>query len=148
MAELNKYLISDSQTKSLEERIEIINNGIDLRLSGYDLQDGKSIVCTKNEAVINRALFWLTSKEDDFVRNPGHGGTLYDLVGVGITDSNLSAWESSIKDRFNAEFGSELNLIYFKLTGKKDQHKIQMDLLVQDALAKRNYTFSLETDIG
>ena len=25
MAELNKYIISDSQTKSLEERIEIIN---------------------------------------------------------------------------------------------------------------------------
>ena len=67
MAKLNKYLIGDSQLKSLEDRIQVINNGVDLRLSGYDVDSGKSIVCSQNDAVLNRALFWLTSKKEDFV---------------------------------------------------------------------------------
>ena len=148
MPELNKYLIGDSQLKSLEDRIQVINNGVDLRLSGYDVDTGKSIVCSQNDAVLNRALFWLTSKKEDFVRNPGHGGVLYDLVGIGMSNLSLESWESSIKDRFNKEFSSELSLLYLKLTGYPDNHKIKMDLVVQDTLAKRNYQFSLETDIG
>ena len=61
---------------------------------------------------------------------------------------NLESWESSIKDRFNKEFSSELSLLYLKLTGYPDTRRIKMDMVVQDTLAKRNYQFSLETDIG
>lgn len=148
MSKLNKSLISDSQTRTLSERIQNAIQGTDLWWLGYDHNSNQNptqtIVCTNTRAHINRVLLWLASKECDYVREPLKGGILYNLLGTLSHDTNLSTWEDIIKSRFNEEFAQDLDLLLIKLTPDKSYRKLTVQMIVRDKIA--NKTFPVTTE--
>lgn len=146
MSSLNKSIIGDYQTKTLEEKIKASTNGVDLNLYGYDHTSGKSpsdIVKSGAKAHVNRILFWLSSKPNDFIRESLKGGILYSLIGQLNKDTNLQSWENLIKSKFASEFSSDLDLLYLKLNTDVSYKKLIINMVVRDRLT--NNTFAVAT---
>ena len=117
-------IIKDIQDKTIGTLIEKTNNGVDINYLGYSAVNRNSIVKSGTDAHINRVLFWLSSKRDDYVRESFKGGILYDLLNIRCNDEELSSWEQTIKSKFNEEFSGELELVYLKLSSNPKQRKI------------------------
>ena len=96
---------------------------------------------------MNRVLFWLTTKSNEYVRQPNKGGVLYSLLGTLSNDTNLSEWETEIKARFNTEFGSDLELVYLKLSTDKKNRKLNIEMVVRDVLSNRTFPITTGASI-
>ena len=96
------------------------------------------------DAHVNRVLFWLSSKRDDYVRESFKGGILYDLLNIRCNDEELTSWEQTIKEKFNNEFSGELELVYLKLTSNPKQKKIIINMIVRDKLENKTFPISTE----
>ncbi len=145
MSRLNRSLIDDFQSKTLEERIESAVNGIDINYLGYDRSDPKSVfIKTGTDANVNRVLFWLSSKRKDYIREEFKGGILYDLLGQLCSDTNLAEWETAIASKFNEEFSGDLNLVLLRLTTDKTYRRLIINMVVQDRV--KNITFPVSTE--
>lgn len=145
MAVLNNSVIKESQIKSLEERVYNATNGIDLSYTGYDSSDSNSkLVLERDKANVNRVLFWLASKRDDYVRESFKGGVLYDLLGVVCNTTNLKDWESIITERFNESFSNDMQLVLVKLSVDKNYKKIIVNMVVRDIVENSVFTVATE----
>lgn len=148
MSKLNKSLIGELQTLSLEKKIQNALEGRDLNWTGYDhtseLNPSQAIVKSGAAASCNRVLLWLASKEHDFVRSPLKGGVLYSLLGELNSSTNLKFWEERIKTRFNEEFSGDLDLLLLKLTPDSTYRHLNIQMIVRDKLT--NKTFPVNTE--
>lgn len=145
MAVLNSSVINESQIKSLKERVYKSTHGIDLNYLGYDSTDNNSkLVLERDKANVNRVLFWLASKKDDYIRESFKGGVLYELLGVSCNTTNLSDWEKTITERFNESFSSDMQLMYIKLITDKDFKKIIVNMVVRDIVENSVFTVATE----
>jgi hypothetical protein len=145
MAVLNNSVINDSQLKSLKDRIYYGTNSIDLNYLGYDHTDpDSSIIKKRDEANVNRVLFWLSSKKDDYIRESLKGGVLYSLLGVLCNTTNLTEWEQTITVQFNSAFANDMSLMYIKLYSDKAYRKIIVTMVVKDLVDESVFTVSTE----
>ena len=140
-------IIKDIQDKTIGTLIEKTNNGVDINYLGYSAVNRNSIVKSGTDAHINRVLFWLSSKRDDYVRESFKGGILYDLLNIRCNDEELSSWEQTIKSKFNEEFSGELELVYLKLSSNPKQRKIIINMIVRDRLENKTFPISTEAKI-
>lgn len=148
MAILNNSVIKESQLQSLETRILAGTNGVDLDYLGYDHTDtDASIIKKRDKANVNRVLFWLASKKDDYVRESFKGGVLYSLLGVLCNTTNLSEWEQTITSRFNSAFANDMNIMYLKLYTDKNYKKITVTMIVKDLVESSIFTVSTEASV-
>lgn len=137
-------IINTAQKNLLKNLIDTSNNGVDINYLGYSSLKNISIIKKGTEAHVNRVLFWLSSKRDDYVRESFKGGILYNLLNIRCTQDELSSWEQTIKTKFNEEFSGELELVYLKLTSNPKQKKIIINMIIRDRL--ENSTFPLSTE--
>ena len=140
-------IIKDIQDKTIGTLIEKTNNGVDINYLGYSSVYRNPIVKSGTNAHINRVLFWLSSKRDDYVRESFKGGILYDLLNIRCNDEELSSWEQTIKSKFNEEFSGELELVYLKLSSNPKQRKITINMIVRDRLENKTFPVSTEAKI-
>ena len=143
----NNSIIKSTQDKTIGTLIDKVNNGVDINYLGYSSVYRNSIVKSGTDAHINRVLFWLSSKRDDYVRESFKGGILYDLLNVRCNDEELSSWEQTIKSKFNEEFSGELELVYLKLSSNPKQRKITINMIVRDRLENKTFPISTEAKI-
>lgn len=145
MAVLNNSIIKESQIKSLETQIIEGTNNVDLNYLGYDHTDpDTSIVVERDKANVNRVLFWLASKKDDYIRESFKGGILYSLLGTLCSTTNLSEWEQTISTRFNNAFSGDMSIVYLKLYADKNYRKILVTMVVRDIVENSIFTVSTE----
>lgn len=140
-------IIKNIQDKTIGTLIEKTNNGADIHYLGYSTVSRNPIVKRGTDAHINRVLFWLSSKRDDYVRESFKGGILYDLLNIRCNEEELSYWEQTIKSKFNEEFSGELELVYLKLSSNPKQRKITINMIVRDRLENKTFPISTEAKI-
>lgn len=145
MAVLNNSVIKESQIKSLETQIIEGTNRLDLNYFGYDHTNPDSgIVVNRDKANVNRVLFWLASKKDDYIRESFKGGILYSLLGTLCNTTNLSEWEQTISSRFNSAFSGDMSIMYIKLYADKNYRRILVTMAVKDIIENSIFTVSTE----
>lgn len=144
---VNNSIIKNTQDKTIVSLIDKSNNGVDINYLGYSSVLRSPIVKSGTNAHINRVLFWLSSKRDDYVRESFKGGILYDLLNIRCTDEELTSWEQTIKSKFNEEFSGELELVYLKLSSNPKQRKITINMIVRDRLENKTFPVSTEANI-
>ena len=140
-------IINMAQENLLKNLVDTSNNGVDVNYLGYSSLKNTSIVKKGTEAHVNRVLFWLSSKRDDYVRESFKGGILYDLINIRCTQEELNSWEQTIKSKFNEEFSGELELVYLKLSSNPKQRKIVINMIVRDRLENKTFPISTEAKI-
>lgn len=153
MSLMNSAFRSELQTKTLPEKIVPIIQSTDLSCFGID-NDGHTkddFVVSGKKSHINRALFWLSSKNYDFIREPNKGGYLYSLLGSSLAEGNLQVMEEQLKQAFNLEFANDLEVIYVKLSRKKvDSNKpncLVVNMVVRDLIDNSLYTIAKEASL-
>lgn len=144
---VNNSIIKNTQDKTIVSLIDKSNNGVDINYLGYSSILRSPIIKSGTNAHINRVLFWLSSKRDDYVRESFKGGILYDLLNIRCTDEELTSWEQTIKSKFNEEFSGELELVYLKLNSNPKQRKITINMIVRDRLENKTFPISTEANI-
>lgn len=144
---VNNSIIKNTQDKTIVSLIDKSNNGVDINYLGYSSILRSPIIKSGTNAHINRVLFWLSSKRDDYVRESFKGGILYDLLNIRCTDEELTSWEQTIKSKFNEEFSGELELVYLKLSSNPKQRKITINMIVRDRLENKTFPISTEANI-
>lgn len=118
---------------------------IDFNYMGFNSQNKNSRFALSDiDADINRVLFWLSSKRDDYIRSILKGGVLYDLLGVINNTENLNYWKEEISRRFNSEFSGELILLFIDLVPDKKRRTLQIGMVVQDRFL--GVTFPVKTE--
>ena len=137
-------IIKNVQEKTIKTLVDNINNGVDINYLGYSSIGNRPIVKQGTDAHVNRVLFWLSSKRDDYIRESFKGGILYDLLNIRCNDEELTSWEQTIKEKFNDEFSGELELVYLKLTSNPKQKKIIINMIVRDKLENKTFPISTE----
>jgi len=144
----NASIMSDLQVDNLKKKIENSHNGYDLDYRGYDSKNRKNGEFAKKgtSAHINRVLFWLSSKHNDYIRKSTVGGVLYSLIGSLNTNTNLSMWEREIQDKFNDNFANDLNLILIRLSTDKKYRTLYIRMIIQDRVT--NSTFTVSTEVN
>lgn len=149
MSNLNKSLIGDLQTKTLQEKIISAITVVDLNWLGYDHLSGLSPSTIEKynvQAHINRVMLWLSSKPNDYVRESLKGGILYTLLGESMSDENLASKEELLKVRFSDEFANDLDLIYLKLTRSTVGRGLIVNMIVRDRLV--NITIPISAEVA
>lgn len=147
MSTLNKSTIGEKQTLLISDRLNTSLNSVDLNYLGYDRTDKDSEICKfRTDANVNRVLFWLSSKRDDYVRESFKGGVLYDLLGQPNNNDNIETWESIISSRFNSEFSGDLTLVTLNLNIDKKHRVLYISMIVKDSL--ENSVFSVATGVN
>ena len=144
---VNNSIIKNTQDKTIVSLIDKSNNGVDINYLGYSSILRSPIIKSGTNAHINRVLFWLSSKRDDYVRESFKGGILYDLLNIRCNDEELTSWEQTIKSKFNEEFSGELELVYLKLSSNPKQRKITINMIVRDRLENKTFPVSTEANI-
>ena len=144
---VNNSIIKNTQDKTIVSLIDKSNNGVDINYLGYSSILRSPIIKSGTNAHINRVLFWLSSKRDDYVRESFKGGILYDLLNIRCNDEELTSWEQTIKSKFNEEFSGELELVYLKLNSNPKQRKITINMIVRDRLENKTFPISTEANI-
>lgn len=145
MSKLNKSLVNDLQSMTFEEKLEDSYKTIDFNYLGFNKANPQSkLIKYGKDANINRVLFWLSSKKNDYVREPEKGGLLYSLLGTITSEDNLEEVEDRFKNIFNEEFFNMMDLIMVKLLPDKRSRKLIIYLVVFDKITMT--TFSLNTE--
>lgn len=151
MSLMNSAFRSESQTKTLPERIVPIIRSTDLSCFGIDNEGHtqSDFVVSGKQSHINRALFWLSSKNYDFIREPDKGGYLYMLLGTINSNSNLQVLEEQLRQAFNIEFANDLEVVYVKLTSKRTnkQNGLIVNMVVRDLIDNSLYTIAKEASL-
>jgi hypothetical protein len=133
-------IISELQSQAFAETSTAYVNGVDFNFQGHELDEDSTqesdFVLNGVEAVRNRVLFWLTSAQGDYVREPSKGGLLYQLLGTTLTDSNLAAIEQEIEIFFSTNFSGELTLLKAYIVADVEQHQWVIKLYVQDPILR------------
>lgn len=141
MSRINKGIIGELQTKTIQRKAEEQIQGLDLCWRGYDkTEPEESFIKEGTQAHINRVLFWFASRPDDYVRSSLKGGLLYDLIGKLCSTTNLEDWKDIIQSRFNEEFSNDLSIIYINLEVDKQYKVLTIELLVRDVLENKIFT--------
>lgn len=130
----NSPIMTDLQSSSVNKNIYRGLTRVDLNYRGYDSRNPSknSLVLNEPDADVNRVLFWLSSKRDDYVRSYLKGGVLYDLLGTIASSPNLEYWKGEITRRFNEEFNGELVLLFIDLTIDKGRRTLKLEMIVQN----------------
>lgn len=130
----NSPIMTDLQSSSVNKNIYRGLTRVDLNYRGYDSRkpSKNSLVLNEPDADVNRVLFWLSSKRDDYVRSYLKGGVLYDLLGTIASSPNLEYWKGEITRRFNEEFNGELVLLFIDLTINKGRRTLKLEMIVQN----------------
>ena len=142
----NAPLMTDVQSSNQSKNINIGIRRVDFNYKGNNSQKPKSskFVLSGVEADVNRVLFWLSSKRDDYVRSYLKGGVLYDLIGEITHSSNLTYWKEEITRRFNEEFNGEMILLFIDLNIDKKRRILKVGMVVQDRFL--GITFPVNTE--
>lgn len=144
----NPIITSDLQTRNISQNVNISLRRVDLNfmgnktLSRYSKE--KKLELSGVQADVNRVLFWLSSKRDDYVRSYLKGGVLYDLLGSLANEPNLEYWKEEIIRRFNEEFSGEMTLLFIELTINKKTRTLIINMVVRDNFS--NITFPVNTE--
>lgn len=137
MARLNKSLVGEFQETILSDQIKEINSSLDLNYRGFNRENPKDFLIKYNsQATVNRVLFWLTSKPNDYIRQSYKGGLLYAMLGSKSTDIDVQKWETEIRNKFNQDFSSDLTLTLLKLDVDKFRKILTIQMIVQDNITK------------
>lgn len=147
MAKINRSIIGELQSKTFKEKIDTSLNGVDIDFLGRNRKSPSLIIKNGYDAHVNRALFWLSSKRDDYIRESFKGGVLYDLLGIIGNNPNLSEWEENIKRRFNEEFSSDLELLLVNLKMNKMKRTLSVNIIVRDKIENRTFPATMEVRI-
>lgn len=147
MARLNKSIIGELQSQTLKQKIDTSLNGVDIDYKGRSRVSPDTLVKNGYSAHINRALFWLSSKRDDYIRESFKGGVLYDLLGVLGNDTNLKDWEEIIRNKFNEEFSNDLELMVINLSMNKQRKMLSITMIIRDVIKNRTFPVSMEAKI-
>lgn len=147
MSKLNKSIIGELQSLTLKDKIDKSLSGVDINYQGRNRLYSNNLVKKGYDAHINRALFWLSSKRDDYVRESFKGGVLYDLLGILDSNTNLSYWEDTIKRRFNDEFSNDLELVMLELIMDKTRRKLTLNMIIKDVIENKTFPASTEVKI-
>lgn len=148
MPQLNGDYISDLQSRTFSQKIENSKNVVDLWYEGYDINNPQiSFEQYGKYAHVNRALFWLSSKPWDYIRESNNGGILYSLIGRLTNDTNLTDWENEIRDRFNDNFAADLQAMYVKLTLDKNKRILYISMIARDMLTNEMYPLATEASL-
>lgn len=147
MSNLNQSIIGELQSKTLQEKVNTLNNWVDLSWRGYDhssYEDPSSVEKYGIKAHINRVLLWLASKPLDYVRSDFKGGVLYSLLGKLNSDANLLEFKQDIQNRFNLEFSQDLTLLFLELKTDKSYKKLYINMIVKDAITDSVFPITTE----
>lgn len=137
MARLNKSLVGELQEAVFSDQIKEISSSLDLNYRGFNRENPKdSLIKYNNQATVNRVLFWLTSKPNDYIRQSYKGGLLYAMLGSKSADIDIQKWESEIRNKFNQDFASDLTLTLLKLDVDKFRKILTIQMIVQDNITK------------
>lgn len=146
MPTLNSSYISDAQTRSLDEKVQDTRNTVDLDYQGFDRMAEESFEKYGMQSHVNRALLWLESKPNDYVRESFKGGVLYGLLAQNSNEPNLREWETLIRDRFNEEFMGDLSLVYVRLSMDKQRRILHINMMVKDNIARLTSTITTQAE--
>lgn len=146
MPTLNSSYISDAQTRSLDEKVQDTRNTVDLDYQGFDRMTEESFERYGMQSHVNRALLWLESKPNDYVRESFKGGVLYGLLAQNSNEPNLRVWETLIRDRFNEEFMGDLSLVYVRLSMDKQRRILHINMMVKDNIARLTSTITTQAE--
>lgn len=146
MPTLNSSYISDAQTRSLDEKVQDTRNTVDLDYRGFDRMTEESFEKYGMQSHVNRALLWLESKPNDYVRESFKGGVLYGLLAQNSNEPNLREWETLIRDRFNEEFMGDLSLVYVRLSMDKQRRILHVNMMVKDNIARLTSTITTQAE--
>lgn len=146
MPTLNSSYISDAQTRSLDEKVQDTRNTVDLDYQGFDRMTEESFEKYGMQSHVNRALLWLESKPNDYVRESFKGGVLYGLLAQNSNEPNLREWETLIRDRFNEEFMGDLSLVYVRLSMDKQRRILHINMMVKDNIARLTSTITTQAE--
>ena len=146
MPTLNSSYISDAQTRSLDEKVQDTRNTVDLYYQGFDRMTEESFEKYGMQSHVNRALLWLESKPNDYVRESFKGGVLYGLLAQNSNEPNLREWETLIRDRFNEEFMGDLSLVYVRLSMDKQRRILHINMMVKDNIARLTSTITTQAE--
>lgn len=137
MARLNKALVGELQEMVFSDQIKEIKGSLDLNYRGYNRENPKDfLVKTNYLATVNRVLFWLTSKPNDYIRQSYKGGLLYSMLGSKAADIDIQKWETEIRNKFNQDFSQDLTLTLLKLDMDNFRKVLTIQMIVQDNITK------------
>lgn len=144
MAKLNRSIVSSLQSKDIRDKVNSFNKGVDFDWKGFDSKNNyyNSFVKEGTDSNVNRVLFWLATKRDDYVRDSFKGGVLYELLGVIMNDDNLEYYTNYITQRFNEDFSNDLTLVRLSLIPHKLQRKLEIQMVVRDTLNQNIFSVS------
>lgn len=137
MARLNKALVGELQETVFSDQIKEVKGSLDLNYRGFNRGNPKDfLVKTNYLATVNRVLFWLTSKPNDYIRQSYKGGLLYSMLGSKAADIDVQKWETEIRNKFNQDFSQDLTLTLLKLDVDNFRKVLTIQMIVQDNITK------------
>lgn len=144
-------ILSEIQTKLFSETAQEFAEGKDLNYKGNSLTEDmlqkEDFVLGGTEAIKNKVMFWLTSSQGDYVREPDKGGILWGLLGKSLTDSNASFIKKDIQIYFDANFQGELTLIKVDVNKDLESRRWKIELFVKDPLRRELFTVAVGVSI-
>ena len=144
----NPSSITELQTYDIPQNINIYSRRVDLNYKGNDATDpSDTLVLSGVKADVNRVLFWLSSKRNDYVRSSLKGGVLYDMIGLLANEDNFDFWKNELKSRFNSEFNQEMILLYLDFSINKKTRTLKIYMTVQDRLLGVTFPVNTEASI-
>lgn len=133
-------ILSELQSKTFGENAIQFIDGRDLNYEGNNASAPehlrKDFVLSGTDAIKNKVMFWLSSAEGDYIREPDKGGVLWGLLGKSMTASNATRIEKDIVAFFNSSFQGELSLLRVNVTKDVENRRWKIQLFVQDPIRR------------
>jgi phage baseplate assembly protein W len=144
-------ILSELQTKQLGDTARAFIDGKDFNFKGNNItaeaSQREDFVLDGTAAIKNKVMFWLTSAEGDYVREPGKGGVLWSLLGKSLTDANAARIKKDIQTFFSANFQGELNLLGVDIIKDIENRRWKIELLVKDPIRREIFNLAVGVTI-
>lgn len=133
----NQLMTGEMQQTSVSSLTSDLIQSRDLSYTGYDRHHlEQPFELNGYPAHVNRVLFWLASKPNDYIRQSYKGGVLYSLLAQKSSEINLAEWKNEIQNRFNQDFGQDLLLTVLDLSLDSKNKTLTLKMVVQDNITK------------
>lgn len=147
MKQSTSKLLSSFQNTSLAEDAYRQVTGVDLNYLG-NVAGAGDFILSDVEALKSKVLFWITSVQGDYVREPEKGGILYNLLGKTLNVSSLNNMKEAITSSFNEMFSKEFQLVNLQLTpNTPTRGHLQIVMVVKDLLSTGLFKVAVGVEI-
>lgn len=144
-------ILSEIQTRLFSETALEFIDGKDFNYKGNNINAAEhqqeDFVLDGTEAIKNKVLFWLTSSQGDYVREPDKGGILWGLLGRSLTEENGRRAQQDIQTFFEVNFRGELNLISVQVRGDKENKRWKIEMFVKDPIRRELFNVAVGVSI-